>query len=913
MKKHTDLLFSDIRILQKLFTEDMSMPAISDTQDRIDYDVLYVNKFHKFQESNMLITTETKKHKTTKDFDHFDIIIDFGAQDDFGTAFKSKNFHYINNPDQSMRWVYPEEIASPSFLNFYNTASLKAKLIAQGIKSAFALGMRKRVSSGQFTIHYKEQLAIDVLLKDLVYDHYSIFTGTNGLNRTVLAEVNRKGESTHFLKMGLSIQASGLIVNEHKNLQTLNELSFDHFSIPESQLIDDSKQLISNIRTEDSRRSNELEEIHAKALEELYDKTPGKQALPFGQLKERYDYLIANIRSPHKIKQSNRIVKNLQKIVASIPDNTMIPVARAHYDFTPWNMFVSNGELRIYDWELSIENMPVLFDAYHFIFQKSILTEHKSIGEITEELEEVFQRKYMQHLIEKYQIDTDLQLKLYLIEIAAYYTALYQRNKTNSPQEIWQMNCWSELSQLMVNQIDIKERMSTELIYASNFQGKSMRENRHQNIKQRHHFIGFFCSRLIHFPHTFLKLGDEHPMEVSKNSDLDILVQKKDIKQLVNYVRNHEHVKDYKAYYKSFMASLEITFDDDSFLSLDLIHDFRRKGLVYLDAKTVLDHSITNVKNISVPAVHHDFEYCFLFYMLNKASLPEKYIRYFKMNNAAQKNYISSYITKKYHLKYLSFEELCSYSVKKLTAIKSQLKYLKNNRFQSRLYHAFYYIKDTVVELVQRKGFVITFSGVDGAGKSTIIEAVREQLSGVYRKKVIVLRHRPGILPIISAWKYGKEAAEKRTVERLPRTGNNKSKLSSFLRFMYYYTDYIIGQLYIYFRYILRGYIVLYDRYYFDFINDGKRSNIQLNKTFVKQLYSLIYKPRFNYFLYASPEVILQRKKELKESDIIALTQHYKELFEDYNKRYHKDLYLGIENINKEQTIATIMKSYLGA
>lgn len=58
-------------------------------------------------------------------------------------------------------------------------------------------------------------------------------------------------------------------------------------------------------------------------------------------------------------------------------------------------------------------------------------------------------------------------------------------------------------------------------------------------------------------------------------------------------------------------------------------------------------------------------------------------------------------------------------------------------------------------------------------------------------------------------------------MEVLPRTGSNKSKLSSFIRFFYYLLDYIIGQWFIYFKYTIKGNIIVYDRYYFDFINDA--------------------------------------------------------------------------------------------
>ena len=123
-----------------------------------------------------------------------------------------------------------------------------------------------------------------------------------------------------------------------------------------------------------------------------------------------------------------------------------------------------------------------------------------------------------------------------------------------------------------------------------------------------------------------------------------------------------------------------------------------------------------------------------------------------------------------------------------------------------------------------------------------------------------------------------------------------------------YYADYIIGQWYVYIKYILRGYTVLYDRYYFDFIADSRRSNIVLNKNFTKALYRFVYKPRVNVFLCAPPEIILQRKQELDLKDIELLTANYKNLFDEFANRYNKQRYLSISNINLDTTLHTVIK-----
>jgi len=199
---------------------------------------------------------------------------------------------------------------------------------------------------------------------------------------------------------------------------------------------------------------------------------------------------------------------------------------------------------------------------------------------------------------------------------------------------------------------------------------------------------------------------------------------------------------------------------------------------------------------------------------------------------------------------------------------------------------------------------IITFSGVDGAGKTTILRECTEILQNNYEFKVKELRHRPCVFPILSTLKYGKKASEK-TMEALPRTGNNKSKISSYIRFFYYLLDYLIGQWIIYFNYNKKNSLIIYDRYYFDFINDPKRANIELNKSFVKFFYRFIFKPKINIFLHAPSEIILSRKKELDAETIDMLTDNYKKLFEEYSNKY-KQNYICIENIDKEKTLSIL-------
>lgn len=391
------------------------------------------------------------------------------------------------------------------------------------------------------------------------------------------------------------------------------------------------------------------------------------------------------------------------------------------------------------------------------------------------------------------------------------------------------------------------------------------------------------------------------------SSDMDIAMPYRTMLELVKFLDSNDQVRSTNKLSLSFMTIIDVFFIDGSFLHLDLIFEFKRKSLVYMDLIEVLDAAKTNEEGIKVPQEKHDAEYLLFFYQLNKAPWPIKYRDYFKKQKEFE--YVELF-NKKHNLKINTLNDIHEPNNHIYNKLRNNLLYTNGNNPISWTSNTIFYVIDTFKKQFCQKGAVITLSGVDGAGKSTIISELKDSTEFLFRKKVKLLRHRPSILPILSSYVHGKENAEKRAAETLPRQGKNKSSISSLLRFTYYYLDYLLGQWYVHFKYVAQGYVVIYDRYYFDFINDARRSNINLSESFITKLYTFIKKPMLNVLLYAPAETILRRKQELSKEDIENLTNKYLNTFNNLSNKYPNSTYLAIQNIEKDQTLRTIINEY---
>lgn len=176
----------------------------------------------------------------------------------------------------------------------------------------------------------------------------------------------------------------------------------------------------------------------------------------------------------------------------------------------------------------------------------------------------------------------------------------------------------------------------------------------------------------------------------------------------------------------------------------------------------------------------------------------------------------------------------------------------------------------------KKRGLSVAFLAPDGGGKSTIIKGITESC-GEYFAAVSYFHFRPEWLKNLGQIHISNPTQE-RCENREPGTEpppnaaphdvKLQSRLKSFVRFMYYNVDFILGT---YFRINplkRKNHLIVFDRYYYDYFADTIRYKYNLSQNLIRFFSRFIPKPDIVFILDADTEVIWNRKREVPMEEV---------------------------------------------
>ena len=361
-------------------------------------------------------------------------------------------FYFINNPDGSMRWVFPKDNQTPCFLNLYNGSGWKANLFSTASKFLNSINFLQPIVSGQFSVFFKNKTKFESSFDGIPFNDFAIFTGTIGENRKAIVALSKNKKCTHFIKTPLTKSSLKLVENEYQQLRNLENNNFSFTSIPKSK-ITNSGIAVSNVLPEVKYKNQEWSSKHWQSLNELYQYSFDKKILgktPFWKtIKDGIEFLQKPFVNKNGLSKEvlNQLKNSVEELYYKIDSTKRVPVGIGHGDFTPWNMYVGKERLHIYDWEMSQFDFPILFDVFHYFFQKGILIDRQNYSSLKTIIKTKIKDENAQKILNSFSVEWEDHFRLYLLYIVCYYLPKYISQPKLHDQVHWLTKTWIEALQ----------------------------------------------------------------------------------------------------------------------------------------------------------------------------------------------------------------------------------------------------------------------------------------------------------------------------------------------------------------------------------------------------------------------------------------------------------------------------------
>lgn len=164
-------------------------------------------------------------------------------------------------------------------------------------------------------------------------------------------------------------------------------------------------------------------------------------------------------------------------------------------------------------------------------------------------------------------------------------------------------------------------------------------------------------------------------------------------------------------------------------------------------------------------------------------------------------------------------------------------------------------------------GLWVAVLGPDGAGKTTIIRRLEQELLGAFRRTAL-FHLMPGVI---------RRTRVDRPVTD-PHGASPRSALTSLVKLGYYWLEYALGYLLKTRPALARSTLVLFDRYFDDLLVDPRRYRYGGPRWAVRAIRRFIPRPDLFLILEAPPEVLLRRKQEVSSDELLRQVAEYRRL-----------------------------------
>lgn len=417
-------------------------------------------------------------------------------------------------------------------------------------------------------------------------------------------------------------------------------------------------------------------------------------------------------------------------------------------------------------------------------------------------------------------------------------------------------------------------------------------------------FLTIFFEDLLNKKIRYCVLRNYEKLPFSTGgSDLDILIHKEDLDRFYKTFRHIIEKENLKvvSFIKSDSCPKYCIMSSEWGLQIDVFMGgvyFGKKEII--PAKLLFNYTL-NHNNVKVLDDKTGSLLALLKEILNNKTCKEKYILDLKRNypNGIGDGQLLNQFNPEFN-KYLqeNLEKLDSFHIK-------QLYYKSRKSFKKKRCSE---INSKITRFLNQPGYTIAFLGTDGSGKSTVIESIKPVLNDAFHNAVYYEHMRPNRFPSIARL-FGKKEEFTGPVTN-PHGSSTSGFLGSLFRWNYYLLDYTIGfYLKVWPKKAIRSCVWIFDRYYYDYLIDPKRSRVQLPRWILKAGQFLIPEPDIIICLGTEADLIHKRKPELPIEEVERQVHALKQFCQNHKRAFWIDTGKSIEESSKDalEHIITVM------
>lgn len=297
----------------------------------------------------------------------------------------SRLFYRFSNAD-GKTWLMPARNMRVS-MNLYQPSGRNGKIVKILFPRLHYLPFIRKIIRAE-SVHCCMNKELQHLFSRLFLTtkvEYSIFCGTPSVHQKITIQISKNKQILGYCKATDSDEINTLFQGEAYILNWLHLKDIEN--IPKclfcGTLSNGIKLFVqSTTKSLKSEIIHEWTELHDDFLKKLYQNT--HQSIYF----EDSDYYRTLIDFEQHIdwlpsEVNCFLIKTILYNVLSRLQGQKVDFSAYHADFTPWNMFVEDSQLFVFDWEYARMSYPPMLDRYHFFTQTAIFEKHWQVEEIT--------------------------------------------------------------------------------------------------------------------------------------------------------------------------------------------------------------------------------------------------------------------------------------------------------------------------------------------------------------------------------------------------------------------------------------------------------------------------------------------------------------------------------------------------